>query len=107
LKFQGSNFISQSIQSLLVLIICKGVIIGFGHGGISPSVLILNFVPWLGLHQSKNEQLFVFSIMKMGSLGDRDFHHPLPVEGVYRCLGVFMGVVNTVGWMEGVILIPK
>jgi len=29
------------------------------------------------------------------------------VDGVYRCLGVFREVLNTVGWMEGVILIPK
>jgi len=27
--------------------------------------------------------------------------------GVYRCLGVFTLVLNTVGWVEGVILIPK
>ncbi len=28
-------------------------------------------------------------------------------NGVYRCLGVFTLVLNTVGRMEGVILIPK
>ncbi len=27
--------------------------------------------------------------------------------GVYRCLGVFMGVVNTVGGMEPILLIQK
>jgi hypothetical protein len=61
----------------------------------------------VGLHQIKNKQLFVFLIHENGIAGYKDFHDPLPMVGVYRCLGVFMGVVNTVGWMEGVILIPK
>jgi len=64
-------------------------------------------VTWIGLDQSKKEQLFAFSHLENGIAGYKDFHDPLPVVGVYRCLGVFMGVLNTVGWMEGVILIPK
>jgi len=36
-----------------------------------------------------------------------DFHGPLPMVGVYRYLGVFMGVLNAAEWMEGVILIGK
>jgi hypothetical protein len=64
-------------------------------------------VTWVGLDQSKNEQLFAISHLKNGIAGDKDFHDPLPMVGVYRCLGVFMGVLNTVGWVEGVILIPK
>jgi hypothetical protein len=32
---------------------------------------------------------------------------PFLLVGVYRCLGVFTLVLNTVGWMEGGILIPK
>jgi hypothetical protein len=55
----------------------------------------------------KNELGFAFFCLKNGIAGYKDFHDPLPMVGVYRCLGVFMGVLNTVGWMEGVILIPK
>ena len=55
----------------------------------------------------KNEQLFAFPHYENGITGYKDFHDPLPLDGVYRSLGVFIGVVNTVGWMEGVILIPK
>jgi hypothetical protein len=64
-------------------------------------------VAWVGLDQSKNEQLFSFSHHENGIMRYRDPHGPLPMVGVYRCLGVFMGVLNTVRWMEGVILIPK
>jgi hypothetical protein len=64
-------------------------------------------VRWVGLDQSKNEQLFAFSHHENGIAGYKDFYDPLPVDGVYRCLVVFMGVVNTVGWLEGVILIAK
>jgi len=53
-------------------------------------------VTWVGLDQSKNEQLFAFSHHENGIAGFKDFHDPLPVDGVYRCLGVFRGVVNTV-----------
>ena len=64
-------------------------------------------VTCVGLDQIKNEQLFAFSHLGEGIAGYKDFHGPLPVDGVYRCLGVFTLVLNTVGWMEGVILIPK
>jgi hypothetical protein len=64
-------------------------------------------VTWVGLDQSKNEQLFPFSHHENGIAGYKHFHDPLPMVGVYRCLGVFTLVLNTVGWMEGVILIPK
>ena len=61
----------------------------------------------VGLGQIKNEQLFAFSHHENGIAGYKHFHDPLLVDGVYRCLGVFRAVLNTVGWMEGVILIPK
>jgi len=64
-------------------------------------------VSWWGLDRSKNEQLFAFSHLKNGIAGYKDFRDPLPVDGVYRCLGVFTLVLNTVRWMEGVILILK
>jgi hypothetical protein len=64
-------------------------------------------VAWVGLDQSKKEQLFAFSLHENGITGYKHFHDPLPMVGVYRCLGVFMGVLNKVGWVEGVILIPK
>jgi hypothetical protein len=52
-------------------------------------------VAWLGLDQSKKYQLLAFSHHENGIAGYKDFHHPLPVDGVYRCLGVFMAVPNT------------
>ena len=64
-------------------------------------------VAWLGLDQTKNKQLIAFPHHENGIAGYKNPHDPVPVVGVYRCLGVFIGVVNTVGWMEGVILIPK
>jgi len=60
-----------------------------------------------GTGQIKNEQLFAFSHHEDGIAGYKHFHDPVPVDGVYRCLGVFRGVLNTVRWMEGVIIIPK
>ena len=56
---------------------------------------------------SKNEQLFAFSHHENRIVGYKHFHDPFPMVGVYRCLWVFRRVVNTVGWLEGVILIPK
>jgi hypothetical protein len=40
---------------------------------------------WVGLDQSKNEQLFAFSHDENGIAGYKDFHGLLPVVGVYRC----------------------
>jgi hypothetical protein len=52
-------------------------------------------IAWFGLEQIKNKQLFVFSHDEYGIAGYKDFHDPLPMDGVYRCLGVFMAVLNT------------
>jgi hypothetical protein len=61
-------------------------------------------VAWLGLDQSKKYQLLAFSHHENGIAGYKGFHHPLPVDGVYRCLGVFMAVLNTSTWPEAKIL---
>jgi hypothetical protein len=52
-------------------------------------------IAWFGLEQIKNKQPFAFSHHENGIDGYKDFHDPLPVDGVYRCLGVFMAVLNT------------
>ena len=60
-----------------------------------------------GTGQIKNEQLFAFSHHEDGIAGYKHFHDPVPVDGVYRCLGVFMGVVNTSEESEIIIFIQK
>jgi hypothetical protein len=83
------------------------VSIGFGHGGISPSGLNLEFVHWMNLYRKSLKNLKVryldrtgpeqkqtavcFSHHENGIARYKDFHDPLPVDGVYRCLGVFRG----------------
>ena len=48
-----------------------------------------------------NKQLLSFSAMGLGFKGERGFKEPWPLGGVYRCLGVFIGVVNTVKISKG------
>jgi hypothetical protein len=46
--FEVCNFISQGLYDFLILAICGGLIIGFGHGGSAFSGLISEFVHWMG-----------------------------------------------------------